>query len=176
MVVPLSIGYGIEVIMGGGVPNLLGVGLGVGLIVALAVGVAVGLGGAGVGVGVGGSGVAVGVGLGATVGVGKVTAAVLRSITSDEWGSVSVTRVPRPKMTRLVSINSPAAFNSSCSCWTSARSGKLGSGRKPWMKSDVCKSRSKSKSTASESRFAFGFRIIIWPAWRRRDSPRTPLR
>src|SRR6266404_9428575 len=122
--------------MGGGVPNLLGVGRGVG--------VAVGVG-AIVGVGLGAM-VGVGVGTGGTVGVGKVTAAVLRSITSDDWGSVRVTRVPRPKMTRFVSINSPSAFFPNCVCWPSAMRGVLGSGRKPWMKSEVSMSRFRSKS------------------------------
>src|SRR5204862_7402626 len=115
--VRLSIGYGTNVTIGGGVPHLLGVGAGVGLALGLAVGLAVC--------------VALGVEVAVAVGVGNVTAAVLRSITSDDCGSVMVTSVPRPKITRLVSINSPAAFLSSCACWTSAMSGPLGSGRKP---------------------------------------------
>src|SRR6476620_4601731 len=106
-----------------GVPNLLGVGAIVGLAVGVAVGEAVGVA---VGVGIG---VAVGVAVG--VGVGRVTAAVLRSITSRDCGSVRVTSVPRPKITRFVSINSPAAFCSNCVCRTSAMSGSLGKGRKP---------------------------------------------
>ena len=39
--------------------------------------------------------------------------AVRRSITSSEVGSVNVTSVPRPKITRFVSINVPALFNRS---------------------------------------------------------------
>ena len=106
MVVPLSIGYGTEVTIGGGVPNLSGVGFGVGVAVAVGVGLGGGMVGVAVAVGVGTGGGAVGV----AVGVGNVLAATARSITSADWGSVKVTRVPRPKMTRFVSISSPVAF------------------------------------------------------------------
>src|SRR3954468_12886896 len=181
IVVPLSIGYGTEVVIGGGGPNLFGVGDGGG-IVAVGVGggiVAVGVGGGMVAVGVGGGIVAVGVGFGGgavAVGVGNVTAAVLRSTTSSDCGSVNVTRVPRPKMTRFVSIRSPFDFCRSwvlCAC---AMRPSLPRGRNPWTRSEVLSSRSKSKSTGSESRVAFGLTIIICPAFKRTDSPRTPLR
>src|SRR6186713_666672 len=105
-----------------GVPNLLGDGAIVGVAVAVGVGSGGGVAVAvAVGVGTGGA-VAVAVG----VGVGNVTAAVLRSMTSLDCGSVNITSVPRPKITRFVSINSPAAFCSNCVRPTSAMSGSLG--------------------------------------------------
>ena len=112
---------GVAVGVGGGTVGVaVGEGGGaVGVAVAVAIGVGLGVraGTVAVAVGVGRGGgvtvalpVGVGTGGGETVGVGKVTAAVWRSMTSRDCGSVNVTSVPRPKMTRFVSISSPVDF------------------------------------------------------------------
>src|SRR5437588_5870761 len=172
-------GEGVGVADGDGVGVADGEGEGVGVADGEGVGAADG-DGVGVADGEGeGVGVAEGVGVGAGptgTTTGNVVAATLRSITSSDCGSVNVTSVPRPKITRVVSSNSPAAFFSNCTCWASARSGSLPSGRKPWKKSEVSISRFKSTSTGSDNRVASGLIIIIWPGPIKMDSPSRPFR